>query len=136
MKLPAEVKTKWVEALRSGQYNQYRGALCNDDGTGHCCLGVLQDVTEGKVEKDMYEENDDGEYRLEPSLEFWSRIGAEVAGAAPDLVSAQDKNITQLMRMNDGMSWYDRKKSKMVQTRKCSFNKIADWIEKNIKVID
>lgn len=38
------VKKKWVEALRSGQYQQARGAIKRTlpDGTAaYCCLGVL-----------------------------------------------------------------------------------------------
>jgi hypothetical protein len=50
-----EIKKAWVEALRSGEYTQARGALCrtedtSDDETGradkagYCCLGVLTDL--------------------------------------------------------------------------------------------
>ena len=34
-----EIKSRWVAALRSGQYKQIRGGL--SDGEGFCCLGVL-----------------------------------------------------------------------------------------------
>ena len=34
-----DVKTKWVAALRSGQYKQTRGRL--REGASFCCLGVL-----------------------------------------------------------------------------------------------
>jgi len=37
-----EVKKLWIEALRSGKYEQGRGAL-NKDGK-FCCLGVLCDL--------------------------------------------------------------------------------------------
>jgi hypothetical protein len=37
-----EVKEKWVEALRSGKYEQGTGYLCRDGQ--YCCLGVLCDV--------------------------------------------------------------------------------------------
>lgn len=36
------VKAKWLEALRSGEYEQGRNAL-NENGN-YCCLGVLCDV--------------------------------------------------------------------------------------------
>lgn len=42
----AELRAKWVEALRSGKYNQTRSCLKNLDG--HCCLGVLCDVVNPK----------------------------------------------------------------------------------------
>ena len=44
-----EIKTKWVEALRSGRYEQGRSYLRSQgpDGTlRYCCLGVLTELTE------------------------------------------------------------------------------------------
>jgi hypothetical protein len=38
-----EIKTKWINALRSGDYEQGQGALKNPDGQ-YCCLGVLCDL--------------------------------------------------------------------------------------------
>lgn len=48
-KMDAEVKQRWLEALRSGKYAQTRNALrrplAEDETTeGFCCLGVLCDV--------------------------------------------------------------------------------------------
>lgn len=34
-----DIATKWVTKLRSGEYEQGRGYLC--DGDKYCCLGVL-----------------------------------------------------------------------------------------------
>lgn len=50
-----EIKAKWLEALRSGEYKQGTGSLCTiqEDGTSwYCCLGVLCDLAakEGVVE--------------------------------------------------------------------------------------
>ena len=41
----AEVKAKWLEALRSGKYKQGQGRLRSRDNK-FCCLGVLEDVLE------------------------------------------------------------------------------------------
>jgi len=41
--MDAELKSKWVKALRSGEYEQCRNAL--HDGKGYCCLGVLAMVS-------------------------------------------------------------------------------------------
>lgn len=38
----SEVKTKWVESLRSGSYTQGENKLF--DGKNYCCLGVLCDL--------------------------------------------------------------------------------------------
>lgn len=40
--MDAEIKKKWVEALRSGRYKQGYGRLHGDNN--YCCLGVLCDV--------------------------------------------------------------------------------------------
>ena len=37
-----EIKKKWLEALRSGQYAQTKERLRDD--SGYCCLGVLCDL--------------------------------------------------------------------------------------------
>lgn len=39
----AEIKAKWIEALRSGKYEQGRGRLRSEDNK-YCCLGVLCDL--------------------------------------------------------------------------------------------
>lgn len=36
-----ELKTKWVKALRSGDFAQGDGVLYNDNRGTFCCLGVL-----------------------------------------------------------------------------------------------
>jgi hypothetical protein len=41
--MKAEIKKKWVEALRSGEYEQGRDDLRTEDGS-YCCLGVLCDL--------------------------------------------------------------------------------------------
>ena len=40
--MPDKYKEPWVQALRSGNYKQTEGALC--DSRGYCCLGVLLDA--------------------------------------------------------------------------------------------
>jgi hypothetical protein len=37
-----EIKRKWIEALRSGEYKQIGGTLWK--GGHHCCLGVLVSI--------------------------------------------------------------------------------------------
>ena len=43
VKLPLDIKEKWLEALRSGRYRQGKNCLRNlyDE---YCCIGVLLDV--------------------------------------------------------------------------------------------
>lgn len=50
-KMDPEKKRRWIEALRSGDYNQGRGAFCqiDDDGEAcYCVLGVLIEETWGE----------------------------------------------------------------------------------------
>lgn len=49
-----DIKKKWVDALRSGEYTQGRDALKNGDGQ-YCCLGVLCDIAakEGVVQEKL-----------------------------------------------------------------------------------
>lgn len=42
MKLHKDVKEKWIDALRSGEYSQSQNTL--RDKKGFCCLGVLCDL--------------------------------------------------------------------------------------------
>jgi len=34
-------RDKWIADLRSGEYQQWRKTVCNEDQTAFCCLGVL-----------------------------------------------------------------------------------------------
>lgn len=47
-----EIKQKWVQALRSGDYEQGMGTLCKDGK--YCCLGVLGEVLDLPKEKNEY----------------------------------------------------------------------------------
>lgn len=39
--MDAELKAKWLTALRSGEFKQARNALHQPKAGGYCCLGVL-----------------------------------------------------------------------------------------------
>lgn len=43
-KMNPEIKQKWVEALRSGDYKQARSCLYDPETNSYCCLGVLTDI--------------------------------------------------------------------------------------------
>lgn len=55
-----EIKKLWVDALRSGEYEQARGTLCIVYGekSSYCCLGVLCELAfkEGVVKHVAYRE--------------------------------------------------------------------------------
>lgn len=108
--MDSELKQKWVEALRSGEYKQGRKAL-RDKGNCWCCLGVLCDVSGmGHWIEDKYF---DWDYAVGDQMrcDF-------LPPALGDKVGLDSVAQTQLTRLNDeaGMS----------------FPEIADYIEKNL----
>lgn len=67
--LDPEVKSKWLGALRSGEYRQTTGRLMRDceGGVAHCCLGVLGEVCGITFDPDngyLWEDDDDPEAML------------------------------------------------------------------------
>lgn len=105
--MKAELKQKWIDALRSGKYSQAKGRL--EDGGSYCCLGVLCVVAGLKIAK----EGDyvDGTALYEGYDPIWNIFGGR-PGESP-----QDR----LAPMNDEGK---------------SFSVIADYIEKNIPADD
>lgn len=106
--MDAELKQRWVQALRSGKYAQGRNVLKNRIGhdTQYCCLGVLCELLGGEWEVDHNgRATYDGEiYQLTPAVLEQAQIKA----------NEQEK----LIQMND----MDR----------ATFDTIADYIEKNL----
>ena len=104
-----EVKEKWLEALRSGEYKQGRGALRNKDDE-YCCLGVLCDVVKGSDGVQM-SWADDGN--------LWT-LGSFIGYPPPRVMYLADLNsgqVLQLITRND--DWGN------------TFEEIADYIEEN-----
>lgn len=120
-----EIKSKWVAALRSGEYKQGKGVL--SDGKEFCCLGVLCDlaVKEGGVltigvDTSMPDELDetsviyDGyQFDLPPSVMGWAGLDA----SNPKIQAPGDEGKAYISDVNDGGT---------------SFEEIADLIEKEL----
>lgn len=117
--MKADIKKRWVAALRSGVYPQTQEKLRDDKG--FCCLGVLCDV----VKKDLGEDwgdpvNDSGAYSfISYQVELPARVinlcgfkGCEIQHGSPYA------NGKSLVLMNDR----DRN----------TFDEIADTIEKHL----
>ena len=68
----SEVKTKWLEALRGGEYKQTRYTL-HSPNDGFCCLGVLCDIYTKELGGSW--EYDEREYTCGYTLE----VGDELA---------------------------------------------------------
>ena len=78
IKMPKQMLTKWLAALRSGTYTQGRHYLRTSDG-GYCCLGVLQHCLTGEVESDP-----EGCPELTPSLKWLDARGIKFSGSIRD----------------------------------------------------
>lgn len=110
----ADLKAKWIAALRSGDYRQVQGYLHNEGG--FCCLGVLCDLaavpfTEGPSD------DTDGLVRF---YDFGARHRNEemICGDMREGLKTGFSDLAlELAEMND----HGR-----------SFAEIADWIEANI----
>ncbi len=118
-----DVKAKWVEALRSGEYKQGFGILATanpqSSAKWFCCLGVLCDlaVKDGltiAVEKDnciTY----GGEVLILPDAVIeWA--GLEPYGVNVGIIDQDGEMLGTLVHYNDGM--------------RMPFREIADIIEK------
>jgi hypothetical protein len=105
--MKADLKAKWIEALRSGHYEQGQGYLRH--ANQFCCLGVLCDL------------NDPANWRRSGDS-YTYVVGHDVCkGLLPfdlkDKASITREHECEIAGMNDdGMS----------------FIEIADWIEANI----
>lgn len=107
--LDKHVKERWVNALKSGQYQQETGTLRRkvDDKYSYCCLGVLVDTLPDTVWYPVYGGNT-----------FGYHFGAESTQAilGPLLratVGLEQSDMCVLMDKNDNG---------------VSFNEIADYI--------
>lgn len=106
-KLSPDVKAKWLEALRSGKYEQTQGCLTNGNET-FCCLGVLCDVTDPKAwgahDEWYYGTGEDKDSEV-GNLPFGFRIA----------IGMSDEAERRLVLMNDSDC--------------LTFPEIANWIE-------
>lgn len=107
--MESELKEKWVNALRSGEYKQGRNRLV-DYGNNFCCLGVLCEVAGFKrVDVSYINPNPEDEY---------DRLNTSLDTGALSFVDIKDDEQEILVTMNDN----DGK----------NFDEIADWVEENL----
>lgn len=120
--MKSDIKQQWLEALRSGKYQQGQGQLVSvdeddDSVTGHCCLGVLADVAGLRPWRFACEGylGEGGDNSTDLGLGPWENPGDAQFNAADQATN------TTVQRKLAGMN--DQGKS---------FAEIADWIETNI----
>jgi hypothetical protein len=119
--MDAEVKERWVAALRSGQYTQATGKLRTD--SGFCCLGVLCDIYDGEEWTTHSDIDDDGNemeteswYYLDSNLDVLPYKVTQWAELESDNPKVESKGCESIAEINDSGS---------------TFAEIADLIELN-----
>ena len=107
--MDAELKARWVKALRSGEYQQGNGQLRSEDC--FCCLGVLCDLIDPNGWKNVVT-GEDADFVRADSIQsgFLSKDLREEIGL-------RDPFQLEVARMNDAGT---------------SFAEIADYIEANL----
>jgi len=98
-----EVKNRWVEALRSGEYEQGADYLCSTDNK-FCCLGVLVDIQA------------DGDWVLPEGETEWEFKGDRMM-------------IHFSLREKLGITMHEARKLSSKNDEGYSFQEIADIIE-------
>ena len=127
------VKQEWIEALRSGDYEQSRHALRRTNGTDRfCCLGVLCDLYQDTTGKGEWQESSVEEidcYRfttpngrsksvLPEDVREWAGLhGSRGVILNPDDLPNDKSTRHSLSSLNDA---------------NYSFGEIADVIEQNL----
>jgi hypothetical protein len=111
----AELKQKWIDALRSGNYPQGQGCL-KSPNLEYCCLGVLCDVLGLEW---VYDQNRSS-YGVKG--DHVSLVFNNLPFSLRQKLMLSENHANQLIDMND--TWGNR------------FNHIADWIEANIPVTE
>jgi hypothetical protein len=122
--MDTEMKTKWVAALRSGDYQQGKSRLRKvelDGSESYCCLGVLCDIV------------DSSNWTLAPTRgdgDVFYRWGSSSSSLLPTELATRfelERYESKLMLMNDNpvLSIYGERGT-------CTFADIADHIEKNV----
>jgi hypothetical protein len=116
-RLPRRFAEKWLEALRSGKYNQAKETLYDKQSNSYCCLGLacrLEYPLRFLESREGYAEtickSDDG-HGLKLNLH---KIPKELRGRARD-----NDLVGELTGLNDDGF---------------SFGYIADWIEENVEL--
>lgn len=125
----AEIKTKWIEALKSGKYAKGVKALNYTDDNGvqrYCCLGVLCDlyIQETKIgawkdstssissnikRKHFYKDDYNlGSAFLPAEVREWADMYTPSAGFIDkDNLFNPEDNMTSLVAVNDGIEAED-----------------------------
>jgi hypothetical protein len=120
LKLNPEAKAAWLEALRSGRYQQGKNLLVrmNEDGSSeYCCMGVLCELAIDHGVRVVREVAQEGAL----SVIYFSSHDTFPPHSVKEWAKLDSKAEIELATMNDGQHGDG-----------FNFAKIADWIEENL----
>ena len=122
-----EIKQKWLDALRSGEYEQTSGALKKVDDEGnysYCCLGVLCDLV--APDKWVSRENND------ETIEFGFTFDSEYFeyGVLPRFIYEEVGLSNNNPVIQDAK--FVRKNIATLNDAGLTFTELADLIEKEL----
>lgn len=112
----ADVKKKWLDALRSGKYQQGYGRLRTNEG-GYCCLGVLCDVL---APEDWVKTEPDN------SGQHWEHKVSRCY--LPNSITQQ----AEIPTCRPGSTLLTEGELATLNDKGCGFEEIAQWIEVNL----
>ena len=120
-----EIKQRWVQALLSGNYKQGKGYLRQDVYEGpndadqlvsrYCCLGVLCDIVKSEV---------NGEWETDETDDMPVPFIAEMR--------SNDTLPPSPVEVYCGLDREQSEELAIMNDRGYNFNRIADYIEKNL----
>jgi len=112
-KMDPVLKSKWLSALRGGEYEQGRGRLRNSDNH-YCCLGVLADIA-GKAWSPL----------AAPDADCYALAGVTLATSADAVGYLPDEYLDEF-----GIAVYHQQELALMNDSGKSFALIADEIER------
>lgn len=125
---------QWTDALRSGEYEQVTGTLCeaDEDGTvGYCCLGVLAKIAGYPLDVQKYGTEEEGGVHYE-GFDFgeYGRQGAVIPDGLMSTIVA-DLDLAKVVNRASGFDAGGELMRELSSRNDhgSTFNQIADYIE-------
>lgn len=123
--MKADIRAKWVDALRNGDYKQGKDFLQSD--SGFCCLGVLCDIAK---------EETGGEWSKDGLSEYENRNGVVAFHGATATLPPLVREWAGLQTDDPHVGWGEqggtRRVSFINDFDATDFDTIADLIEKHL----
>lgn len=130
--MKAELKKKWIEALRSGKYKQISGKLCDNDDE-FCALGVLCKVSgAGQFVRRSFATTDMYDMPLPPTVKHLFILDNAEDKDDNFPMSAAYADLTDDICEALGISWLFSKNIAAANDKGVSFKDLAKGIENDV----